>query len=71
MFSVTDSKCDYPAACNALETLLVHRSHLRTPFFDELMETLKANKVRVVVGYEVKGKGPHGVIYDTRVLHQC
>ena len=42
---VIDAKCDYPAACNAMETLLVHRELLRTSAFDQLLEELRNNNV--------------------------
>lgn len=43
---VTESKVDYPSACNALETLLLHKSLVATPTFERLISALRGANVR-------------------------
>ncbi|KAM4715374.1 LOW QUALITY PROTEIN: delta-1-pyrroline-5-carboxylate synthase [Anableps anableps] len=43
-------KCDYPAACNSMETLLIHRQILRTPMFDQIIECCRNEQVKLHSG---------------------
>ncbi|WFD41860.1 glutamate-5-semialdehyde dehydrogenase [Malassezia psittaci] len=45
--TVLDSKLDYPSACNALETLLIHRKHLSSGLWTSLAEALLKANVRL------------------------
>lgn len=47
---VIDAKTDYPSACNALETLLLHSSILDSRRFQELMKRLSDSKVTIFGG---------------------
>ena len=45
-FAVVDSKCDYPAACNSMETLLIHEKLVRLSALEKVIAALKERGVR-------------------------
>ncbi|CAG7730261.1 unnamed protein product [Allacma fusca] len=48
---VKDAKCNYPAACNAVETILIHKELLnKGNFFKKLCDFLKSNNVEIYSG---------------------
>ncbi|KAL6841338.1 hypothetical protein ACP4OV_028856 [Aristida adscensionis] len=55
---VLDAKIDYPAACNAMETLLVHKDLMKSPGLDDILLSLKTEGVALYggpVAHEVLG----------------
>ena len=50
IFLVQDAKCDYPSACNAVETLLIHKDLVNTKLFNSLIEMLQAQNVKLNSG---------------------
>ncbi|KAM0873422.1 hypothetical protein ACQ4PT_038057 [Festuca glaucescens] len=47
---VMDAKIDYPAACNAMETLLVHKDLAETPELNDVLAALKTEGVNIYGG---------------------
>lgn len=45
-----DAKCDYPSACNAMETLLIHKELLHSDLFNSIVEMLERENVRLYSG---------------------
>ncbi|CAG9818049.1 unnamed protein product [Phaedon cochleariae] len=47
---IRDSKCDYPAACNAMETLLIHQDLMEGDFFSDVCNMMKKEGVTINAG---------------------
>jgi len=45
--NIIDSKTDYPAACNAVESILIHSSLLAQPLFNSLVSGLHSANVKI------------------------
>jgi delta-1-pyrroline-5-carboxylate synthetase len=65
---VLDSKTDYPAACNAMETLLLHRAHLESGLARRLCDALEAAGVTLVGGPRAALALGHPPAEDRRVV---
>uniref|UniRef100_A0A3Q3DI71 Delta-1-pyrroline-5-carboxylate synthase n=1 Tax=Hippocampus comes TaxID=109280 RepID=A0A3Q3DI71_HIPCM len=48
--AVRDSKCDDPAACNSMETLLIHQDVLGMPLFNQMIDMLRAERQVKIYG---------------------
>ncbi|XP_074640408.1 delta-1-pyrroline-5-carboxylate synthase-like [Tubulanus polymorphus] len=53
---VRDSKCNYPSACNSMESLLFHGDHLNNNLFDEVIDMLTCEGVTIYSGPNLQSK---------------
>ena len=51
---IVDAKCNYPSACNAVETLLVDRVFAEK-YMQRIIDVLRRNKVEILVGPHASG----------------
>ena len=51
---IKDAKCDYPAACNAMETLLIHENHMKDSFFSDVCNMLQKEGVKINSGPKLR-----------------
>ncbi len=51
---VRDAKCDYPSACNAMETLLVHKDLVSTSLLANIIEMFQMEKVKIHLGPRIR-----------------
>ena len=47
---IQDAKCNYPAACNAMETLLINKNLMQTSVFSQINDVLQAEGVKIHLG---------------------
>ena len=67
---VLDSKTDYPAACNALETLLIHEDLLNNGSFEAICAKLKAAGVTIYSGPNLDSKLTFGPQRADKLRHE-
>ena len=67
---VYDSKTDYPAACNALETLLIHEELLHNGLFETLCTKLKSAGVTIYSGPNLASKLTFGPPEALKLRHE-
>ena len=63
-----DAKVNYPAACNAMETILIHEEHVDTGVADQILRALRKAGVTVLGGPRAIAQGLISVGHAAQVL---
>ena len=64
-----DAKCQYPSACNAVETILINHN-VEDKVIPVLFETLKKNSVQINAEQQIKDKYPNYVVDTVTDWHK-